>query len=320
MLIAMSAVAYADEVNSPSVSFITTANEDGTYTVTLNWDKTALQAFEYAVVYDEEKVSVTSAKLTGEFLSKYLGDGKNYSGIAIANDNGGYVALGGVVEAQDPTKIPEYEGAIARLIFTPKESQKDASDAQNTTSPEGSDAVPDMGDIKVVNGVSGYASSEEIKQKADTDAVATFDLSQAVDGNPVVADTTTSEETTAVKPQATVAPSTSTSTAEAVSTEETASGTAALEEQDASGEAAERVSGDAVDASSKSTKISEKKKASKSNAASVLLIVAGCAVIAVVLVIYYKKRGVHTQELQEGKSEDSVTPLADTEKSEHKKE
>lgn len=298
ILLAMGTAAYADEVNSPSVSFITTTNEDGTYTVTLNWEKTTLQAFEYSVVYDEDKVSVQSAKLTGQFLSPYLGDGKNYSGIAIANDNGGYVALGGVVEAQDPTKIPQYEGAIARIVFAPKNTNPPATedgDGNATAAPvDNNNQNVDMGDIKVVEGVSQYGSVEEIRQKADSEPMTSFNLVQSAGGEPIAANaagtaTGTNSDDNAQSQDNPIEEPSMTQSAEGTgeSVDISGSGAVATKEEESTPES---LATDKTSAPTKATQEPKEKEDSKGSNVAVIVVVVGCIAVAVVAVIYFKKK------------------------------
>lgn len=297
-LMMMSCNVMAEEVHSPAITFVSTQKDNGEIEVTINWDKTTLQAFEYSVVYDESKVTVKSAKLVGAFMSQYIGDGKNYSGIALASDNGGYVALGGVVEAEDPTKIPQYEGAIARIVFAPKNTNPPATedgDGNATAAPaDNNNQNVDMGDIKVVEGVSQYGSVEEIRQKADSEPMASFNLAQSAGGEPIAANaagtaTGTNSDDNAQSQDTPIEEPSMTQSTEGTgeSVDISGSGAVATKEEESTPES---LVTDKTSAPTKATQEPKEKEDSKGSSVAVIVAVVGCIAVAVVAVIYFKKK------------------------------
>ncbi len=199
---AVSVSAEVDEIVSPPVSFFTTKRETGEIEVTLNWENQAMTAFDYAVVYDQEKVKVKSVRFKGEFLSKYTGDTNGYGGMAVANDNGGYVVLGGIFEVQKGYTAPVYNGVIATIVLVPKTSDTEppASAADSAAEDEPpSTPIPDFdaGTLQLVEGASNYNNGEEILNAAHSAPAVSYRVNDVINSEPVQKDRVSPTESAA---------------------------------------------------------------------------------------------------------------------------
>lgn len=205
----------AEEIDSPPLVFKTTKSENGEIVVTLNWENQTMRMFDYAVVYDDTKVRVKSVRFKGDFLSKYSGDTNDYGGMAIANDNGGYVVLGGIFEVKEGAVAPTYNGVIATIVFVPKDAQvtteepkdsddiatteptdepqesEDTEDTEDSKEEESSEQYGDFdaGEVQLVEGASSYANSQEILDAAASNPNVSFNVNTAVGAEPVKEDT-----------------------------------------------------------------------------------------------------------------------------------
>lgn len=174
LLVTVSFPVYAeeDEIISPPVKFVTTQLDTGEIQVTLNWENQTITSFDYAVVYDDTKVKVKSVRLKGDFMALYAGDGKSYGGMAVTNDNGGYVVLGGIFEVQEGHTAPVYDGVVATIVLAPKTGH--SQEPGNTQEPGENTNIPsketgfDPGNLNLIDGASNYENKNDLIHAANT--------------------------------------------------------------------------------------------------------------------------------------------------------